>query len=143
MNITILPANDTIDDVFCEGTNYFFLMAVSVSLGGNYDVLLSGLNGCDTNRTFQLSVITSAPDTTYVNICDNTLPYILPDGSLVSVGGSYFTAGIDTNGCADTTTTVLTVYATDSIIRFSPCLSARWVYTTWWGFRGFQWGVYR
>ena len=34
-----------------------------------------------------------------------------------SVGGrSYFTAGIDTNGCADTTTTVLTVYAKDSII---------------------------
>ena len=116
VNITILPANDTIDDVFCEGASYLLPNGGSVSLGGSYDVLLSGLNGCDTNRTFQLSVITSAPDTTYVDICDNTLPYVLPDGSLVSAGGSYFTAGIDTNGCADTTTTVLTVYAKDSII---------------------------
>ena len=29
--------------------------------------------------------------------------------------GSYFTAGIDTNGCADTTTTILTIYGADSI----------------------------
>ena len=88
---------------------------MSTSLPGNYDILLPGLNGCDTNRTFQLSVISSAPDTAFVNICDNTLPFLLPDGSAVSVGGSYFTAGIDTNGCADTTTTILTIYGADSI----------------------------
>ena len=76
---------------------------------------MPGLNGCDTSRTFQLSVISSAPDTAFVNICDNTLPFLLPDGSAVSVGGSYFTAGIDTNGCADTTTTILTIWLNDSI----------------------------
>ena len=74
VNITILPANDTIDDVFCEGASYLLPNGGSVSLGGSYDVLLSGLNGCDTNRTFQLSVIT-APDTTHVDICDNTMFY--------------------------------------------------------------------
>ena len=116
VNITVLPANDTIDDVFCEGFSYLLPNGVTTSLPGNYDILLPGLNGCDTNRTFQLSVISSAPDTTYVNVCDNTLPYLLPDGSAVSVGGSYFTAGVDTNGCADTTTTILAIYGADSIV---------------------------
>jgi len=115
VNITVLPANDTIDDVFCEGSSYLLPDGVSVNLAGSYDVLLPGLNGCDTNRTFQLVVNSSAPDTSYVNICDNSLPYLLPDGSAVSVGGSYFTAGIDTNGCADTTTTILAVFGADSI----------------------------
>ena len=115
VNITVLPAIDTIEDVFCEGFSYTLPNGVSTSLPGNYDILLPGLNGCDTNRTFQLSVISSAPDTAYVNVCDNTLPFLLPDGSAVSVGGSYFTAGIDTNGCADTTTTILTIYGADSI----------------------------
>ncbi|MGB1119322.1 MAG: gliding motility-associated C-terminal domain-containing protein [Chitinophagales bacterium] len=116
VNITVLPSNDTIDDVFCEGSSYLLPNGVSVNLAGSYDVLLPGLNGCDTNRTFQLAVTSSAPDTAYVNICDNTLPYLLPDGSSVSVGGSYFTAGIDTNGCVDTTTTILAIYSADSIV---------------------------
>ena len=116
VNITVVPANDTIDDVFCEGSSYLLPNGASASLAGSYDVLLPGINGCDTSRTFQLSVTYSAPDTAYVNICDNTLPYLLPDGSAISLGGNYFTAGIDTNGCVDTTTTILAIYSADSIV---------------------------
>ena len=116
VNITVIPVSDTVDDVFCEGFSYVLPNGFSASLPGSYDVFLPGLNGCDTNRTFQLSVISSAPDTAYVNICDNTLPYLLPDGSAVSVGGSYLTAGVDTNGCADTTTTILAVYGADTMM---------------------------
>ena len=116
VNITVIPVSDTVDDVFCEGFSYVLPNGFSASLPGSYDVFLPGLNGCDTNRTFQLSVISSAPDTAYVNICDNTLPYLLPDGSAVSVGGIYLTAGVDTNGCADTTTTILAVYGADTMV---------------------------
>ena len=77
MHLTILPANDSITNVFmCEGDNYTWAVD-SVTYTGATNVAVAGQNEYGCEITYSLNIIIANGQTEKVTICDG--PYVWED----------------------------------------------------------------
>lgn len=90
----------------CTGDTVVLADGREITTSGSYDVTLTASNGCDSTIT---SVIDFASPTTALlrdTICGGG-SVILPDGSVVTTGGTYQTILVNAAGCDSTVSTVV------------------------------------
>jgi large repetitive protein len=113
-NLTVNPVyNTTVDAQICTGQTYTLPDGSVVSAANSYPVTLSSVNGCDSVVTTNLVVNSTLTSTTNATICQGDT-YTLPDGSVVSAGGTYTHAFTLPSGCDSIVTTNLTANPTFS-----------------------------
>lgn len=112
--ITQLTVNpdytQTVDAQVCPSSLPYNLPDGSqVNTNGVYSVTLPTINSCDSTIITTLTILPNFTVDVPVAICENDLPYQLPDGSLVSLSGNYPVLLTASNGCDSLITTQLTV----------------------------------
>lgn len=100
--------SNTIAASICGGSSYVLPDGSSVNATGNYSVTLSSITGCDSVITTNLTVFNLIATTINSSICEGS-NYILPNGNLVNVAGSYPVILSSSTGCDSTVTVNLTV----------------------------------
>ena len=80
----------------------------SYAAAGNYQVTLTGSNGCDSIAKLQLSVIPVSTSFTSVSVCSNQLPYSW-NGQSYTTPGNHSVNFISASGCDSIATLVLTI----------------------------------
>lgn len=112
--LTILPLSNSNTPVTrCANQLPYVWNGQSYSTAGNYSIILTGANGCDSTAHLQLTVLPI--DTTYTNIsvCSASLPYVWNGNNYTTAGLHYVTlAGSD--GCDSVATLNLTINPTPS-----------------------------
>jgi gliding motility-associated-like protein len=81
---------------------------LTFNAAGTQSVTLASTAGCDSVATLNLNVHQSIASTLSIALCEGEV-YTLPDGSEVSVSGSYTTSFTTQFGCDSSITTILTV----------------------------------
>ncbi len=101
-SVTVDPVYSvTVDAVICSGDSYTLPDGTNVFVTGTYVTVLNTAAGCDSTITSNLVV---NPVYAYVlnpSICLGTT-YILPDGTIVSISGTYNNAFVTAAGCDST-----------------------------------------
>jgi gliding motility-associated-like protein len=114
-DLTVVNALSTsVTEQICSGQTFTLPDGSVVSASGLYPVTLQSSAGCDSIVVTDLKV--NIPTTTNVNalICTGQT-YTLPDGNVVSNGGTYPVTLTASNGCDSIVSTVITVEALPSI----------------------------
>ncbi len=99
----------TANPQICQGQQYILPDGSSVSATGTYSTTLASTGGCDSVITTNLIVNTPITSIANPQICPGQ-NYILPDGSSVSIAGTYTTTLASSSGCDSVITTNLTVH---------------------------------
>jgi gliding motility-associated-like protein len=108
-NLTANPTFSTsVNASICSGQTYTLPDGSVVSAANSYPVTLSSVKGCDSVVTTNLTVNTTVNTTTNAIICQGDT-YTLPDGSVVSAGGTFIHSFTSPSGCDSIVTTNLTV----------------------------------
>ncbi|MBK7568677.1 MAG: gliding motility-associated C-terminal domain-containing protein [Bacteroidetes bacterium] len=108
-NLTVLPFFSTfIDTSICEGENYILPDGIIVTTAGIYNTTLISVGGCDSIITTTLTTISPIILIVDVEICSGA-EYILPDGILVTVAGTYTSILTAVSGCDSTIITNLSM----------------------------------
>jgi gliding motility-associated-like protein len=89
-------------DSFCNGSTYTFPDGSTTSIGGNFQKILRGVNGCSDTTIYTLSFKTGLKTNKLDSFCNGS-NYIFPDGSTTAIGGNFQKIGRGVNGCSDTT----------------------------------------
>jgi hypothetical protein len=107
-NLTLVPIlSSTVSVSICDGETYFAGGADQTTSGTYIDVL-TGINGCDSIVTTDLTVNPVFAITVDAQVC-NGQSFTLPDGSTVSTSGTYPVTLTSVNGCDSVVTTDLSV----------------------------------
>ncbi|MBK6729885.1 MAG: gliding motility-associated C-terminal domain-containing protein [Bacteroidetes bacterium] len=108
-NLNIISSySTTVDAEICDGAEYILPDGSTTSIAGTYTTTLTSAFGCDSIITTNLNIISSYTTTVDAEICDGA-EYILPDGSLVSISGTYSTTLTSISGCDSIITTNLNI----------------------------------
>jgi gliding motility-associated-like protein len=92
----------------CVGSSYTLPDGTSISVAGSYPVTLTTASGCDSIVTTNLTVNNPTASSVNAQICNGN-NYTLPDGTSVSVAGSYPVTLTTANGCDSIVTVILTI----------------------------------
>ncbi|MFZ4784351.1 MAG: hypothetical protein ACOYLH_02670, partial [Flavobacteriales bacterium] len=107
--LDVVPViTNTVNAEICAGGSYTLPDGSSVTAAGSYDVTLVSVGGCDSIVTTILDVVPVITNTINAEICAGG-SYTLPDGSSVSVAGSYDLTLVSAAGCDSIVTTILDV----------------------------------
>ena len=108
-NLTVLPFFSTfIDTSICEGDNYILPDGIIVTTAGIYNTTLISVGGCDSIITTTLTTISPIILIVDVEICSGAA-YILPDGIIITVAGTYTSILTAVSGCDSTIITNLSM----------------------------------
>ncbi|MBP9221768.1 MAG: gliding motility-associated C-terminal domain-containing protein [Chitinophagales bacterium] len=108
-NLTVLPFFSTfIDTSICEGENYILPDGIIVTTAGIYNTTLISVGGCDSIITTTLTTISPIILIVDVEICSGA-EYILTDGIIVTVAGTYTSILTAVSGCDSTIITNLSM----------------------------------
>ncbi|MBK6729884.1 MAG: hypothetical protein IPG60_02580 [Bacteroidetes bacterium] len=108
-NLNIISSySTTVDAEICDGADYILPDGTTTSIAGTYTTTLTSAFGCDSIITTNLNIISSYSTTVDAEICDGA-EYILPDGSSVSISGTYSTTLTSISGCDSIITTNLNI----------------------------------
>ena len=108
----VCPDNSTVSIIICEGDQYQLPDGNMVSNEGEYVVQMTE-NGCTYSITTILKVISTAPSTISVGICQGGT-YMLPDGQNVT-SGEYVTQVNNGFGCFATITTMVNEIVSEDV----------------------------
>ena len=110
--LTLTPTLTTsIDASICDDDSYVLPDGSTASTAGTYSYTFTSTLGCDSVVTVVLTVTPTYLLTEDASICDGG-SYTLPDGSVVSVAGTYTSNLTTVDGCDSVVTTTLTVTPT-------------------------------
>jgi hypothetical protein len=113
-NLTVNPVtSSTVDAQICQGQTYTLPNGTSVSANGSYPVTITSSIGCDSIITTNLTVVNTITISVDAQICQGQ-SYTLPNGTSVTVSGSYPVTFQSSAGCDSVVTTILTVTPTYS-----------------------------
>lgn len=108
-NVTVNPVITTpLSAAICDGDTYTLPDGSVVSTGGVYNTLLVSTGNCDSLVVTTLTVNSVYTYTEFVSICSGS-SYTLPNGIVVSAGGSYLSELSTSAGCDSLITTELSV----------------------------------
>lgn len=115
-NLTLLPVYAiTINDAICDGLVYILPDGSTTTIAGTYIFNLLTVSGCDSIVTVNLNISTSYATTVNATICDGD-NYILPDGIIVSIAGTYTSSFTTVAGCDSIITTNISLNPTYLIL---------------------------
>jgi hypothetical protein len=112
LNLTVKPtSSSTTTASICQGSSYLF-NGVSHNATGSYPATLTGVNGCDSIATLNLTVKPTSSSTTTASICQGS-SYSF-NGTSYSASGTFTATLTGVNGCDSIATLNLTVKPTSS-----------------------------
>lgn len=107
LQLTVLPAQQTnVEASICEGESYEF-NSDTLTATGEYQVVLTSENGCDSVVTLLLNVLPVLDLTVNVAICEGASYEF--NGDILADAGTYIATFIGPNGCDSTVTLILDV----------------------------------
>ena len=99
VDLTVYPIYDeVINEEICSGSSYILPDGTSTGTSGSWVFDLSTITGCDSVITVNLEVLPVFESTYLASICDGDV-YVLPDGSVTTVGGTYTFTYSTASGC--------------------------------------------
>jgi len=108
-NVTVNPVITTqVSAAICDGDSYTLPDGSMVSTGGVYNTLLMSTGNCDSLVVTTLNVNAIYNSTEFVSICSGS-SYTLPNGIIVSIGGSYLSELSTSAGCDSLITIELSI----------------------------------
>ncbi len=101
----------TVNVSICQGSTYILPDGVPQNTTGTYYSHIPNTAGCDSSIVINLTVNTNPTRTENISVCTGT-NYQLPDGSLQSSPGTYYSIVTNPGGCDSIITTVLSNFQT-------------------------------
>jgi len=112
LNLAVNPiATSTTNQTICSNQLPYNWNGQTYNAAGNYSVTLTGVAGCDSIATLNLSVNPVLNSTTNLTICNKQLPYTW-NGQTINMAGTYTANLKSAGGCDSVATLVLAVNAT-------------------------------
>lgn len=102
-----LASYDTISVTICNGQSYLMPDNSTINSAGQYTVVITATNGCDSSVTVNLSLINYGNTVIDTVVCSGTI-YILPNGFPALFSGNYTYTIQSSTGCDSTIITNLT-----------------------------------
>ncbi len=97
--LSVLETSSFVEEVkICEGENYTLSDGTLIDESGEYFENFVSINGCDSIVTLTLSVFETLYSEESIEICEGE-SYILPNDSIVSIGGDYPVVEESVLGC--------------------------------------------
>jgi len=127
VNLSLIPlVTQTLNQAICVGDTYTLPGGMIVSIAGTYYDTINSVTGCDTVYTVNLTVNPLLTQLISATICQGN-SYTLPDGSSVSIAGTYVDT-VAALGCDTVITTVLSISSSISLnSNVSICLGNSYI----------------
>ncbi|MFN8144586.1 MAG: T9SS type A sorting domain-containing protein [Bacteroidia bacterium] len=98
-NLTVYPTfRSNTTETICQGKTVILPDGQEVSTPGTYVTSFQTINGCDSSYSLVLTVTPPPTFSFNVDLCQGET-YLLPDGTPVTVSGTYISTLSDVNGC--------------------------------------------
>ncbi|MGB1205513.1 MAG: lamin tail domain-containing protein [Chitinophagales bacterium] len=100
---TCVPTSSSEDVAICDDADYMLPDGMIVTTSGTYTSVLMASDGCDSTIVTNVTVLPSYDMTETIMLCDGEV-YVLSDGTVVSMTGTYMVTELSSAGCDSTMT---------------------------------------